>query len=243
MAMAGHSKWANIKRKKEVNDKAKGYIFAKLSRLITLAVQQSGGIIQPEANMKLRMAIEKAKSNDMPKDNIQRAIEKGARGSHEGLQEVVYELFAPEGVMMIVVCATDNPTRTVHELRSRIESRGGSIGNQGSVLYLFNKCGLVRFHKDLITDDVLLNIAESLTATDILDEGGGDICLYIPFDQFGKIGEALKGLGTYQAEIVYKPINGLELHSENQARQTQDVIETIEEVEDVQSVFTNVFGL
>lgn len=240
--MAGHSKWANIKRKKEANDKVKGYIFAKLSRLITLSVQESGGITNPEANFKLRLAIDKARSYNMPKENIHRAVEKGIKDGQGGLKEVVYEVYAPFGVVIVIQCATDNPTRTVHELRSRIENRGGKIGTQGSALYLFQKCGLIEFQRGQISDEILLTIVDKLKALDIVEEGESTY-IYIPFDQFGKISEALKGQEVSLVEVVYRPINAIILQEDNQIKQIQHIIEEIEEFEDVQSVFTNVQNL
>ncbi len=118
--MSGHSKWANIKRKKEANDKIKGNVFAKLSRVITLAVIEGGGIGDPQLNNKLRLAIEKAQASNMPKENIKRAIERGLGPQKDQLKEVIYEGFAPYGVSLLILATTDNPNRTLTELRTKL---------------------------------------------------------------------------------------------------------------------------
>src|SRR4051812_30449460 len=121
--MSGHSKWANIKRKKEANDKVKGAVFGKLSRLITIAVTEGGGLPDPENNVKLRFAVEKARSENMPKENIQKAIEKGSGPNIQELKEVVYEGFGPGGVALLIVTTTDNSNRTHAEIRNVLERR------------------------------------------------------------------------------------------------------------------------
>lgn len=140
--MSGHSKWSKIKREKEVKDKQKANIFSKLSRLISLAVIAGGGITNPENNVKLRLAIEKAKSLNLPKDNIDRAIEKGLGPDSQKLKEVIFEAFAPGGVVLVIMVATDNMHRTLSEIRNVVESYSGKLGNQGSVMYLFKKNNL-----------------------------------------------------------------------------------------------------
>src|SRR5438132_496161 len=131
--MSGHSKWSKIKRQKEVTDKVKGAAFAKLSRIITLAVIEGGGIPDPVNNVRLRLSIEKAKALNMPKENITRAIEKGAGPHKLELKEVVYEAFAPHGISVIIVATTDNSNRTFAEIRTILERNGGKMGTQGSV--------------------------------------------------------------------------------------------------------------
>lgn len=135
--MSGHSKWANIKRKKGLNDAIRSKIFAKLSRIIALSVSDGGGIVDPDNNVKLRLAIDNAKQFNMPKENIKRAIEHGAGHGRDQLKEVVYEGFAPHGVGFIIMTITDNPNRTYSEIRTRLEKHGGKLGKPGSVSYLF----------------------------------------------------------------------------------------------------------
>jgi len=135
--MAGHSKWKQIKHKKAANDQQRAKIFSKISKLITSAVIEGGGFSDPNINVKLRLAIDKAKNANMPKDNIARAIEKGSGPDRVHLKEVLYEGFGPHGVALVVHATTDNSNRTVVEVRSVIEKAGGKLGVQGSVSYLF----------------------------------------------------------------------------------------------------------
>lgn len=135
--MAGHSKWKQIKHKKAANDQQRAKIFSKLSKLITSAVVEGGGFSDPNINVKLRLAIDKAKIANMPKENIARAVEKGSGPDRLHLKEVIYEAFAPHGVALVIHATTDNSNRTVSELRSTIEKAGGKLGVQGSVSYLF----------------------------------------------------------------------------------------------------------
>ncbi len=135
--MAGHSKWKQIKHKKAANDKERGKIFSKLSKLITIAVVEGGGMTDPNLNLKLRLAVDKARESNMPKDNIQRAIEKGSGPDKNNLKEVIYEGYGPQGVALVVHATTDNSNRTFNEVRSVVERAGGKLGTQGSVAYLF----------------------------------------------------------------------------------------------------------
>ena len=135
--MAGHSKWKQIKHKKAANDQQRAKIFSKISKLITSAVIEGGGFSDPNINVKLRLAIDKAKNANMPKDNIARAIEKGSGPDRVHLKEVLYEGFGPHGVALVVHATTDNSNRTVVEVRSVIEKAGGKLCVQGSVAYLF----------------------------------------------------------------------------------------------------------
>jgi len=140
--MSGHSKWANIHRKKEANDKVKGSVFTKMAKGITIAVKKGGGIGDPEMNFALRLAVDKAKSVNMPKDNIDRAIAKGmGKGDGNELVELTIEGFGPQGIVFIIEAVTDNRNRTVAELRTLMEKNGGRMGEMGTVSYLFEKKG------------------------------------------------------------------------------------------------------
>ncbi len=143
--MSGHSKWSKIKREKQTKDKQKGNVFSKLSRLITLAVIEGGGLTDRENNLKLRLAIEKAKKFNLPKENIERAIEKGTRPESQQLKAVTYEAFGPGGISLIILVTTDNMNRMLSEIKNVLESHGGKLGAQGSVMYLFKKSGLSTF--------------------------------------------------------------------------------------------------
>lgn len=135
--MAGHSKWAQIKRKKGIKDQEKGTVFTKLSKLISLAVSEGASITDPERNIKLRLAIDKAKAQNMPKDTIERAIQKGRGLERDALKEVVYEGFGPDGTGFIVHATTDNSNRTYSEVRHAFDRNGGKIGVPGSLQYMF----------------------------------------------------------------------------------------------------------
>lgn len=236
--MSGHSKWANIKNKKAANDKAKGVIFAKMSRMITLAVIEGGGMTNPDSNFKLRLAIEKARAENMPKENIQRAIEKGNGPDSAHLKEVVYEAFGPHGVAFMIQCTSDNPTRTHNEVKSMIENRGGKMGSQGSVHYLFQKCAVMQFDLTQSPEDAVFEFGQALNAYDI-DEGEGKITVYFPFELFGRAKSALGTLNPVLSEIEYRPTSRIAVPSEQEARHIVELAEAIEELPDVHMVFTN----
>lgn len=237
--MSGHSKWANIKNKKAANDKVKGTAFAKISRIITLAVLEGGGITNPDSNFKLRLAIEKARAFNMPKENINRAIERGHGPDSTLLKEVVYEAFGPHGVAFIIQCSTDNSTRTHNEVKGVIEKRGGKMGNQGSVGYLFQKCAVMQFDLNTSSEDMIFEFGQKIQAYDI-DEGEGKITVYFPFEQFGKAKEALGGVihPTF-SEIEYRPLSRIQVPSEIEAKHIMELMEAIEELDDVHNVFSN----
>ena len=236
--MSGHSKWANIKRKKEANDKVKGTVFAKLSRNITLAVIEGGGMTSPDANFKLRLAIDKAKAENMPKDNIQRAIEKGHGPGTAQLKEIIYEAFGPHGVAYMIKCTTDNSTRTHNEVRGVLENRGGKMGSQGSVAYLFQKCAVMQFDLTNAPEDAVFAFAEAVHAYDI-DEGEGTITVYFPFEEFGHSKEALGTLSPTIADIEYRGLSKVGVASHEEAQKVIDLAEAIEDLGDVQHVYTN----
>jgi len=236
--MSGHSKWANIKRKKGENDKAKGVIFAKLSRIITLSVVEGGGIGDPASNFRLRLAMDKARYANMPKENIQRAIEKGMGGSSANLKEVVYEAFLSHGVACLIQCTTDNSTRTFNEVRMTLESRGGKMGSQGSVSYLFQKCAVMEFDIATQKEDDVFAFAEALNAYDI-DESRGKIIVYFPFESFGKAGRALGSLTPTLSEVEYRALTKISVANQEEAQQVIHMAESLEELDDVHLVFIN----
>lgn len=233
--MSGHSKWANIKRKKEANDKVKATQFAKLGRAITLAVIEGGGVPDPENNVRLRLAIENAKSLNMPKDTIQRAIEKGAGPNKLALKEVIYEAFAPHGVTLIITAATDNSNRTHVELRTILEKNGGKMGNQGSVSYNFHKTGVVVFEN---ADEALVfEFADKLNASDIVNDSNM-FTVYIPFEQLGKVKDNIGSLIPTVVDSEFKPQTTVQLSTEEQEA-VLHLIDLLEEMDDVQNVYSN----
>ncbi len=225
--MSGHSKWANIKRQKETNDKARGNVFAKLSRLITLAVFEGGGITNPDNNVKLRLAIEKAHENNMPKDTIKRAIEKGV-GPDTELKEAIVEGFAPGGVAMIILATTDNLNRTISEIRNVLERHEGKMAGGASVSYLFQKCASISFNKTEKTEDQVLELAEQLSAFDIVSDDT-HFTVYFPYENLGRV----KG-----AEVDYRPTTPITLDDIN-IKKLSLLVDDLENLNDVHKVFVN----
>lgn len=238
--MSGHSKWANIKRQKQANDMVKGSLFAKLSRIITLAVLEGGGIIDPEHNVKLRLAIEKARVGNMPKDNIKRAIDKGIGPNKAQIKEIIYEAFAPPNgsINLIIQATTDNLNRTTAEIRNLLEKHGAKLGGQGSVLYMFQKCGLVIFDKKLVKEDKIFELSDVFKALDI-DQDGTHFFVYIPFELLGKLKNLDKDIPYLSAEIDYKPQSLVLLNKPQDIKKLLDLVEALEEHDDIHKVFGN----
>ena len=236
--MSGHSKWANIKRKKEANDKARGAVFAKLSHLITIAVAEGGGLGDPDHNFKLRLAVDKARNLNMPKDNIQRAIDKALGSDKNMIREVIYEAFASQGVALMIQATTDSPNRTVSGIKNVLERNNGKLGSQGSVSYLFQKCVAVVFDKPATAEDSVFTFASKLDAIDI-DEDKASYTVYVPFDHFGKIKEHLDGLSPQSTEVEYRPNSLIKVSDDKTAKSILQLAEALESLEDVHRVFFN----
>jgi len=238
--MSGHSKWSQIKRKKEIKDTQKGQLFSKLSRLITLAVKESGGITDPEKNIKLRLAITKAKEYNMPKENIKRAVEKAKGMTEAMLKEVVYEVFAPGGVSLIILAATDNPNRTLSEIRKVLDLYGGKLGSSGSVLYNFEKVGMVAFEKEAFSEEQLLQLVEILKVKDI-DTSESEHVLYLPFEELGhvekKIGQNFPKPAVI--DIFYRPLTTVEISDKEILGKILSLVKALEELDDVHKVYDN----
>ncbi|PIY71939.1 YebC/PmpR family DNA-binding transcriptional regulator [Candidatus Roizmanbacteria bacterium CG_4_10_14_0_8_um_filter_33_9] len=236
--MSGHSKWANIKHKKEVNDKVKGQVFAKLSRLITLAVIEGGLMPDPTNNFKLRFLIEKAKTANMPKDNIERAIERGYGPNKSQLKECVYEAFGPFGVAMIITASSDNPTRTVNAIKSGLEQYQAKLGAQGSVMYLFKKVGVIVFDKITYKEDDIFEFAQKCNALDI-ENNEASYIIYIPFIELGRVKDHIGSLVSTSIDIEYIPDSHIIL-PEEQLRKIATIINSLETLDDIHEVFTNI---
>lgn len=239
--MSGHSKWSTIKRQKGAADAKRGQAFTKLSNAITLAVRQGGGITDPESNFKLRLAIDRARSMNMPKDNIDRAIEraKGA-GAGSSLDEVVYEGFAPGGVALIVEAATDNKNRTTSEVKNLIEKNGGTMGNPGSVAYMFDRRGEIIVQKNGKSADDIMMAALDAGLEDIEEEEDA-LLLYTSPENLMKVKSALdeNGIISENAELIYKPTTTLEV-DDSALQKLEELMNKIDEHDDVQKVYTNV---
>ncbi len=237
--MSGHSKWANIKRQKQAADLKRGNLFSKLSRAITVAVLEGGKITDPEHNIKLRLAIERAKEANMPKENIQRAIERGIGKGDEALRELVIEAFGPAGIALLILVASDNINRTVSQIRQVLEHNGGKLGTPGSVTYQFNRCGLVIFLKERVQEEAVFTFAEKIGAFDI-DSDKDYFYVYFPFQNLGKIKEAMTEGMVYQAaEIDFKPNSSVAIADKDTAQKIISLINKLEELDDVQKVFSN----
>lgn len=235
--MAGHSKWANIKRKKEAQDKLRGNLFSKLSRVITIAVIEGGGIGDPEFNVRLRLAIEKAKNANMPKEKIEKAIERGLGPAKDQIKEAFYEAFAPENISLIIWVTTDNPNRTLTELKTVLEKHGGKMAGQGATSYLFEKCGYAVVKKNNLNEDEALKLADQLSAFDIETKGEKYI-FYLPFEILGKVKQLAKEVNFEELDLFFKPKTTISLNAE-QRKKIEDLITDLELLDDVHKVFSN----
>ena len=237
--MSGHSKWANIKHKKGKADALRGKITTKISREITIAVRMGGS--DPTGNMKLKLALSKAKANNIPKDNIQRAIQKGA-GALEGqsFEEITYEGYGPAGVAMMVSCLTDNRNRTAADVRHVFSKYGGNLGATGCVGYMFQQKGGVAVSKETgVEEDDLMMVALEAGAEDIKNEEEGFEIVTTP-DTFDDVEKALAdaGIEVEMAEITMIPDTMAELSAED-AERVQKMLDVLEDLDDVQDVYHN----
>ncbi|HCJ10377.1 MAG TPA: YebC/PmpR family DNA-binding transcriptional regulator [Clostridiales bacterium] len=239
--MAGHSKWANIKRRKAAVDAKKGALFTKLGRELISAAREGGG--NPDANFRLRLAIEKARAANMPMENIQRAILKGTGELDEGAtyEEFVYEGYGPGGAAVMVELMTDNRNRTAQEIRHLFTRHGGNLGEAGCVAWMFKKKGSIIVAKEdnSISEDDLMLLALEAGAEDIKDEGDAYEILTAPSD-LEPVVEALKSAGVTvaQAEPAMVPQSTVPLTGET-AEKCLALIEALEDHEDVQNVYSN----
>lgn len=235
--MAGHNKWSKIKRQKAQADKRKSKIWARLSRDITVAAREGGG--DPEMNAKLSLAIEKAKGENMPKDNIERAIKRGT-GEIEGedYEEVTYEGYAPGGIAVFVEALTDNTNRTVADLRHLFSKSGGSLGKSGSVGYIFERKGVIDVPAAGNDELELFEIVVEAGAED-MQRDGDSFVVTTPVDLFDAVQEALHaaGIEVSDAALVRSPTTTLTL-SDGDSGKVVRLIEQLEELQDVQAVYT-----
>jgi len=237
--VAGHSKWANIKHRKAAQDAKRGQMFTKLARQITVAVKEGGP--DPEMNFRLRLAIDKARSVNMPNDNIERAIARGVGGQDgDNYEEIVYEGYGPNGVAIMMDVLTDNRNRTAGDVRHVLSKYGGNLGESGCVAWMFNKKGLIVIEKnESIDEDELMMAALEAGAEDI--EAETDV-FKIETDpsSFSEVKEALAEAG-YEflvAEVSMVPQNSVPI-SEEESEKIEKLIEALEELDDVQQVYTN----
>ena len=236
--MSGHSKWATIKRKKGAADAKRGQLFSKLSRAIIVAAKEGGA--DPDSNAALATAIQKARDNSMPKDNIERAIQRGA-GSGEGddYESMLYEGYAAGGVAVICTILTDNRNRTASDLRFIFTKNGGSLGTPGSVAWQFDRKGVIVVEAEGVDEDALMEVALRGGAEDIAEDGDHWQITTEPHD-FMPARSALEeaGIGYISSDLTMVPKTTVE-PSESEARQILRMIDQLEENDDVQDVYAN----
>lgn len=235
--MSGHSKWANIKHQKNLNDQARGAAFTRLSRMITMAVIEGGKVTDPAHNVRLRLAIEKAHEHNMPKDNINRAIEKASSSDAASLQQVRYEAFANHGISLIILAATDNVNRTTAQVRNVLERFGGKLGVSGSASRLFQECGVVVLPKSTHTQDIAFQCAQDLEAYD-MEEDDDHYIIYIPFMHLGHIKDQDGAIHPSRKEYYMRPVATIAVDPV-QAEAIHTIVGALEELDDVSQVFTN----
>lgn len=237
--MSGHSKWSTIKRKKGAVDAKRGKIFTRLIKEITVAARMGGG--DPDGNPRLRAAVASAKTENMPKDNIERAIKKGT-GELEGAvyEEITYEGYGPGGVAVLVDCMTDNKNRTVADIRHFFSKSGGNLGESGCVSWMFDKKGTILVDKETIGEEELMDRALEAGATDILEEDNVFQVETEP-DDFEMVRENLEadGIQFLEASVAMVPQNTVDITDEKTARQILKLLENLEDHDDVQNVFAN----
>lgn len=232
--MSGHSKWSTIKHQKAANDAARGKLFSKLSRAITIAARSGP---DPDMNYKLRMAIDKAKEANMPKDNMERAISKAQGGGD--LEEVSYEGFGPSGIAVIVEVATDNRNRTGQEIKNLFERGGGSLAGPGAVAFNFESKGLLVVKKKGDLDTQMLDLID-LGVEDVEDTDQG-IEAYVAPNELNEIRNKIekKGYEIVTAELIEKPKSYQKITDPGQAKKVVEFLEKLEDHDDVQKVFAN----
>jgi len=237
--VSGHSKWSTIKRKKGALDAKRGKIFTRLIKEITVAARMGGG--DSEGNPRLRSAVASAKSENMPKDNIERAIKKGT-GELEGAvyEEISYEGYGPGGVAILVDCMTDNKNRTVADIRHYFSKSGGNLGESGCVSWMFEKKGSIMIDKDTIGEEELMDKALEAGAEDVVEEDNVYQVVTAP-DDFGTVREILEteGVKFIEASVSMIPQNVVEIIEAKPARQILKLLENLEDHDDVQDVFAN----
>ncbi|ALP54023.1 hypothetical protein Tel_13270 [Candidatus Tenderia electrophaga] len=236
--MAGHSKWANIRHRKGAQDAKRGKIFSKLIREITVAAKMGGG--DPASNPRLRTAIDKALGQNMTKDTIDRAVKRGSGDSEgENYEELRYEGYGPAGVAVMVDCLTDNRNRTVGDVRHAFTKRGGNLGTDGSVAYLFSKQGILGYPAGS-DEDKIMEMALEAGAEDVVTNDDGSIDVITTPENFVDVKEAMvaAGLTPENSDVTMTPGTTVELELED-AQKVTGLIDMLEDLDDVQNVYTN----
>ncbi len=236
--MAGHSKWANIKHRKEAQDNKKGKIFTKIARELTVAAKIGGG--DPASNSRLRLALDKARSANMPKDNVERAIKKGTgEGNDQVFEDITYEGYAPGGVGILVKTLTDNRNRTIMEVRTVITKRGGSMAEAGSVAWQFENKGIIEVPVTACSEDDIMNYALEAGAEDVVTDGDVYSITTEP-SEFENVKKHLEdnNIQIDFAELSMKPKTTIDVEGEA-AKKLIALVEALEDLDDVQEVYGN----
>lgn len=237
--MSGHSKWSTIKRKKGAADAKRGAVFTRLTREIVMAAREGGG--DPNGNFQLRLAVDKARSENMPKDNIERAIRRGTGEDKDAaaFEQVMYEGYGPHGVALMIECVTDNRNRTVAELRHALTKAGGNMGELGSVGWQFQRAVYFAFPSSLMNYDKAFELGIEAGADDVLDDNG-TIEIIGPVETFKSIADRLHAAGVQPEEAGIRMIPKQEVELDvDQTVHVMRSLEGIEELDDVHNVFSN----
>ena len=237
--MSGHSKWATIHRKKGLIDAARGKVFQKIAKELYVAAKS--GTPDPDQNASLRMVVEKAKAANMPKDNIQKAIDKAkGAGSGEHYDSIRYEGYGPNGVAIMVDCLTDNKNRTASFVRSTFTKKGGNLGTDGSVAYMFERKASIVIPNKYDADEIMLTSLDN-GALDVEEDDENIIITTLPDDMLN-VKKALEDIGVdefIESEVTYLANMEVEVEDEEKREKVLDLIEQLEELDDVQSVYCN----
>ncbi|MGD2048501.1 MAG: YebC/PmpR family DNA-binding transcriptional regulator [Chloroflexota bacterium] len=234
--MSGHSKWSTIKHKKAATDAKRGKIFTRLTKELTVSAREGGG--DPETNVRLRLAIDKAKAANMPKDNIERAIKRGTGELAGGeLEEILYEGYAPHGVGVLIEVVTDNRNRAIAEVRHVFNKQGGNMAEAGAVSWQFTRKGYINISENIDQDEIFL-VAADAGADDVsFEDGLAEV--YTNIEELQDIRAALEeaGFTCDEVSVIYDPNNPIELGS-SEALQVMKLVEILEDLDDVQNVYS-----
>ena len=237
--MSGHSKWATIHRKKGLIDAERGKVFQKLAKEIYVAAKGTNG--DPDTNPSLRMVIEKCRSQNMPKDNIQKAIDKAiGAGANENYESVRYEGYGPAGTAFMVDCLTDNRNRTAMLVRTAFTKKGGNLGTDGSVSYMFNRKGVIVVEKTVDEDELMMTVLDAGADDFITNDDTFEV--YTTPDNFFAVKEAMENAGITEfitSEITFVPENEIQVTDEETKEKIYNLIDALEEIDDVQDVYHN----
>src|SRR5689334_10904990 len=236
--MAGHSKWANIQHRKGKADKARSKLFSKLAKEITVAAKL--GTPDPDMNPRLRLAVNNAKAASMPKDNIQRAIDKGAGGDGANYEAIRYEGFAPGGVGLIIECSTDNKNRAATDVRTALTRYGGNLGQTGAVSSGFEHVGEIVYPPNAGTEDSMMEAALDAGASDVSSDADGHY-IHTARADLAEVAAALEGkvkVAATSTALIWKPLNTVSVEGEN-AEKLMKMLEELEDCDDVQNVYGN----